>query len=237
MKRELIHFFCGISIVLLLVTAGCVAPPGATPYSPGGSPGSNGNPGEAASEITTSPTPNYVTEETPFGTTTTSVPSGFHTLPALTQNPEDVACLISLTDHTFLYNKTAISFNVVNPPMYVTFLILNPRNLTGTKVLHNRAQENADTVSYTYPDPSTWFSVTVRDKSTGKIFLQDGYLNGNPDSINRTLKVLNVGDMLIELEGNRDVKAEVGVWVKPSGNLNATFDMNSTRCVNFVKPS
>ncbi len=229
MKTETAHFFCGIAIILIIAAAGCVAPPKATTAAPG----TNGYTGE----VTTEPVPttiSYVTEATPFETATPSTPSGIHTLPPVTQNIEDIACLISSTRHTYVYNKTAFSFNLSNPPMYIKYTIVNPLVIKGVKVVSGRAQSNTDTVPYSYFDPQSWFEITVRDKATGKIFLQDGFLNGHQDYTNRTLKVLNKGDLLIEMEGNRQVTADVGIWVKPEGNLDSTFDTNSTTCRNFI---
>jgi hypothetical protein len=231
MKKAIAHFSFGLAIILIIAATGCVAPPNASTIAPG----SSNYPGATAT--TTAPTPtlvSYVTEVTPFETVTTSSSSEVHTLPPVTQNPEDIACLISLTSHTYIYNKTAFTFNLSNPPMYITYKIINPLLDTGTKVVPGRSQENTDTVTYTYFDPDSWFEITVRNKTSGNIFLQDGFLKGHQEYTNGTIKVLNKGDLLIEMEGNRKVTAEVGIWVKPGENMDNSFDRNTTKCTNFI---
>jgi hypothetical protein len=235
MKKISAHMIFGIAIILALMATGCIAPPkGTTP-----APVSSNNLVRASVSGTNNSTPvpttqSYVTEATPFETTVLPIPAQVHALPSVTQNPEDIVCLISFTTHTYSYNKTAFTFNLTNPPMYINYTIINPRILTGTKTIPMHSSENVDTVPFSYFDPTSWFEITVRNKTTGAILLQEGFMNGHEEYTNRTIKVFNKGDLLVEMEGNRDVTAAVGIWVKPEGNLKSSFDTNTTECVNFI---
>jgi len=222
MKIEFTRIF-PVIIILLVVASACVAPPKQAP-SANSSTGTSSQPGVTGSAVTTVPTPQYVTIETvyvpPIRTMQTpDIP----TTPTATPVP-DVWVEIYRITHYYSYNATAFSYDLKNPPMVIHFS-LQPVNVTGKKVIvkhYGLDIEKTEEVSYDYYSPTSWFEVTARDKNTGQILAQDGF--GNPpgnsysQNVNKTLKVYTIGELLIELKGNR-MTATVVVTVKKDKNI------------------
>jgi hypothetical protein len=75
---------------------------------------------------------------------------------------------------------------------------------------------------YDYYSPYSWFEVTVRNKSDGKILQQAGFGNSYgkqyPQILNQTVKVLDSDNLLIEMSGNQ-ITATVDIRVKKEGNI------------------
>ncbi len=230
MKEIIARIICCITILLVVAASGCVAPPKGNATSSQG--GNFFNPDQTpATEVTQ--TPGYVSEVTPFATETTA--SGFHTVVPTTQSPLDRYCRIYQTTNTYAYNKTAIAFNLRNPPMYITYTV-KPSNVTYTKVVTSKLTGGGEQVITidTY-SPVSWFEVTVRNRTGGEIYLQDGFGTGKGYSeyLNRTLKILKRDDMQIEFAGN-NITATAMVWVKPESNIDDTSKFNiSTDCAYF----
>jgi hypothetical protein len=223
MKRAFNKFFL-ITIMVLVVVSACVAPPkpNSTTSSPSGGTSHSGT-GQSTIENTTF---QYVTIETPYQTLTT--PSITQSSTALTQTtpPPQEWVEIYRTTQSFAYNKTAISFDLKNPPMLIHYDVM-PVNVSrnATTFQHWDAgpgQMTSQTVKYEYFSPYSWFEVTVRNKDTGRILVQDGFGNaaGNQYSqnTNRTIKVLNRGNLLIEIGGNQ-VTAMVDINVDRKDNI------------------
>jgi hypothetical protein len=231
MKKKLARIICCITIILFVVVSGCVAPPKDNKTS--STTGSFFNPGQTNPAITTTATPNYVTEVTPFVTGTPV--SGYRTIPPTTQLSEDKYCRIYSTTNTYVYNKTAVTFNLQSPPMYINYTV-KPSNVTKKIAYTSKIEGEGDKVITldTY-SPISWFEVIVRSKSTGEIYLQDGFgkAKGYNEYLNRTLKILKRDDMQIEFGGN-NITATAMVWVKPAGNFNDTTQFNmTTECAYF----
>ncbi len=228
MKKVIVRVACCISIILIVIASGCVAPPKENTTST--KTGKTLNPTQSVQQTT--PTPNYVTEVTPFVTVTASSTSGFSVIPP-TPIPDELYCRIYGTK-IYGYNKTAIEFNVQNPPMYINYTV-KPSNITYKdwtvpKLVGEKEKEiTIDTYS-----PYSWFVVTVMSKSTGEIYLQDGFGTQKYTTyLNRTLKVLNRDNMQIEFSGN-NITATAMVWVKPEGNVgNPKFNL-TTDCAYFA---
>jgi hypothetical protein len=169
--------------------------------------------------ITITSSQGYVMEATPF-MTPTETRSPRITTP-ITQSPENIVCLISHKEQAFTNNKDAISFNLVNPPMYINYTILDTQKGSDGKYASS-------------------YQITIRDKKTGVIYNQlglgkntheGGYFNfgfGGSDII----KIMNTGDLQIETEG-KDITIITDIWVKPAGNLDSSFDINSNKCMNW----
>lgn len=223
MKRAFNKIF-PIIIVLLVVASACVAPPkpNTTTSSTSGGTSQSGT-GQSPIENTTF---QYVTIETPYQTPATprTTQSGI----AITQTtPPPVEWVeIYRTTQVFAYNKTAISFDLKNPPMLIHFNVM-PVNVTRNATIFQHwdagpGQMTSENIKYEYFSPYSWFEVTVRNKDTGKILVQDGFGNaaGNQYSqnTNRTIKVLNRGNLLIELGGNQ-VSATVDMNVDKKDNI------------------
>jgi len=199
----------------MVASSGCIVPGEET--SPG--PVDLSDPGHGTN-VTTAP--RYVTEVTPYGYGTT-VSSAYTTIPPTTQIPQDRSCRIYTTKNTYAYNKTAISFNLQNPPMYINYTV-KPSNVTITRVYDSKITgEGEKTLKLDTYSPVSWFEITVRSKQTGEIYLKDGFgtAKGYTTYLNRTLKILKRDDMVIEFGGN-NITATASVWVKPDGNLQET---------------
>jgi len=82
--------------------------------------------------------------ETPFGATPQKT-----AVPTPTAAPPEEWIKIYQTTQPFGYNKTAISFNVKNPPMIVNFSVI-PVNVTGTKIIirHSGSLQTEESVKY-----------------------------------------------------------------------------------------
>ena len=101
---------------------------------------------------------------------------------------------------------------------------------SGTEI-YRVAPDKTTTLTYSDYSTTSWFEVTVRNKATGEVVLQDGFgaAKGYPAYVSRTLKVLKSGDLVVEFNGN-DVRASVNVWIKPHGNVEESRMMEFTRC-------
>jgi hypothetical protein len=231
MKEKLVRIICCITIIILVAATGCVAPPKDSKTS--SATGNFFNPGQTSVATTTTPIPNFVTEVTPFVTATSG--SGYRTIPPTTQLPEDKYCRIYSTKNAYAYNKTAITFDLKSPPMYINYTV-KPSNITKKIAYTSKITGEGDKVITvdTY-SPDSWYEITVRSKSTGEIYLQDGFgtRKGYTEYLNRTLKVLKRDNMQIEFSGS-NITATAMVWVKPAGNINDTTQFNSTTdCTYF----
>jgi hypothetical protein len=233
MKEIVVRIVCCISIILVVAASGCVAPPKENATS-----SKNGNifnPNQPGPQ--TSSTPKYVTEVTPFETVTPA--NGFHTT-SPTPAPGDLYCRIYSTTNTYAYNKTAIAFNLQYPPMYINYSV-KPSNVTIKKVTTEMEGEGQSVhevekvISIDTYSPISVFVVTVLSKSTGEIYLQDGFGTQKYTTyLNRTLKILKRDNMQIEFSGN-NITATAMVWVKPEGNFNDTTQFNTTKdCAYFA---
>jgi hypothetical protein len=206
-----------VLLVAILITAGCVA--------------ENKNSVSATNTQTTAPMGSrYVTEVTPF-LTITPTNIARQTSQPITPVPEDLTCLIYSTTQSFAHNKTAIAFNLQNPPMYFKFIVSNYPMITKTKLVTLK-DGSEETIKYTEIDPASFFLITVRDKSTGEIYLQDGFGKDTGYHVG-SFKLIKRGDLLIEFSGNL-ITADVGIWVKPIGNFNDTSKFDYKECVNWI---
>lgn len=165
-------------------------------------------------------TQSYVHEETLYRTPT-EIP--LHPITTqITQPPENIVCLIDHKEQVFTNsNKNAISFNLVNPPMYFNYTVIDTKPGSDGKY-------------------ASYYSITILDKKTGVIYKQlglgkdkqtGGYSNfgfGGPDIV----KIMNTGNLQIETEG-KDITLITDIWVKPTGNLGSSFDVKSTKCINW----
>jgi len=159
-------------------------------------------------------------EATPYGT-----PAITQTYPRMnspTQPPEDMVCMIDRKEQVFTgYNKYANAFNLVNPPMYINYTI-------------------PDTKSGSDGKYASYYTITVRDKNTGTVIsqagfgkdrFQGGYFDNQFGGYD-LIRVMKSNDLLIESEG-KDITIVSEIWVKPSGNLDSSFNIENTKCINW----
>jgi hypothetical protein len=230
MKEIFIRIACCISIILVIAVSGCVAPPKENATSPLGGKvktttiGTNG--------LNSTPTPVYAVEVTPFASVTPI--SGYSTVPP-TPMPGDLYCRIYGINMTG-YNKTAIVFNVQNPPMYINYSV-KATNYTSREIVTTKVgtKEVEKFVTFSRYDPYQTFEVKVMSKESGEIYLLDGYgIQKYAAYQNRTLKILNRDNMQIEFKTN-NLTARAMVWVKPEGNFPDSSQFNlSTDCAYFA---
>ncbi len=216
---------CSILLIFLFVigSAGCVAPASSGSQSSGSNNPKTGS-GSGVSGTDTTPTPEYVTEVTPFGWTPQKTATPVNT----TTIPSEEWVTIYATDQEFSSNRTmAVAYQLKNPPMVIN-LTVTPVNVT--KYVeewkhYGTSSETKTNTSVSVYHPSSYFIVTVRDKSTGRVLLQDGYSASNnegryfPIDTTRTMKVYSTGDLLIEMNGQWIKKANVTMSVKKVGNI------------------
>jgi len=210
-----------VALIFILTVSGCISPPKEAPLN---ATITKITPGVPTPIVTKGPTPVYVTIETPYLTPVPTFITEYRTIPIIPPVNEDYVIIYSLKNQPFSYNRSAVSFDLKNPPMLIDF------SLTVDKITRNvegdsRELKNEWTSYQTNTiDPNAFFEVIVREKSTGKIILQDGfgqskqYGTENP----RHLKIFGAGDYLIELFGNK-VLANVNLSVKREGNINQSI--------------
>lgn len=218
MKTLTRNLFVFLVIFSIMIT-GCVAPPKAgtgTSSSTGGAVPT----GQTVGQNT--PTPQYVTIENPYSTSTLQS-SQYVTMPPTPPALDEYVQIYSTTQ-SYGWNGTAFSFNLIKPPMIITFVV-TPVNVTGTKVMTGRSGTKEDiTVTYDYYSPSSWFEITVRDKNSERVIIKDGFGTYKQYSVDtgqdvpRTMKVNQPGIVKIDLSGNQ-ITAMVNVSVIKAGNI------------------
>jgi hypothetical protein len=218
MNEKIVAVVFSIALIFSLSISGCISPPIEAPLK---TTTNKPTAGQTTLKFTTTAAPTYVTISTPYMTPEPISTITYRTVPIISPVKEDYVVIYSTKNQPFAYNKTAVSFNLKNPPMLIDFQLSNTnitRNISGeSRVLTNEWTFN-NTVYY---DPVAYFEVTVREKSTGNIVLQDGfgtskqYGTENP----RHLKVYRAGNYLIEFGGNK-VTANIDLSVKREGNIN-----------------
>ncbi|MDD5188454.1 MAG: hypothetical protein PHF57_09635 [Methanoregula sp.] len=233
MRRVIIATGVAFLVVLVLATAGCLSTPNAGNTTKS-TVSSIYVPGQAVTNPPT-PTPKFVTEVTPYETVRSTVveavpTEGYSVFPIPSPVPEDLTCLIYTKKQKYTYNGSAFTFNLQNPPMFIEYSVI-PTNITERVIASPRTGSKSGgdyVVSYNTWSPYSWFIVTIRNKTTGEIYLEDGFGPGKGFSeyTKGTIKVLNRDDILVEFKGNQ-IMATATIWVKPLGNFenlqNITF--------------
>ena len=224
----------GLLLVLVLVAvvvlaAGCVQPPKSSGSASGGSdsdgrfsfgrriprggrrPDDRGISGRGNGYNLNNSTnaTTYLTPVTPYQTATTVVLHA-STLPPESTTNETYLVLYNAT-LPFMYNTVAYAYNLTDPPLYIDFLV-KPKIVTDKKAYTSRSgsKEEAE-VTTTYASPSAWFEVTVRDRESGAILLQDGYGKTYGNSVSKEVLVRKSGDLQFDFRGN---EANVTITLK-----------------------
>jgi len=237
MTKKIPYLVLVAGIVTMILVAGCVTPP----KSSSASSGSGSYYTTPPTPVETPTTPSFVQAATPF---TTSTPEEVQTTAIAnpyatpTPNPADLSCLIyeNTSYFTFTNNTNAISFDLKNPPMYINYTVI-PFNVTVTKYLPESGQGSNQPITLQYSDfaPYSWYEITVRDSTTGAIYLDNGfgpYKSSHPLSVYTTATlgpILNSGNLHIEMTG-QNITATVGIWVKPEGNIDDPQNQTFPEC-------
>jgi hypothetical protein len=209
MRKISIYLFCGIAILFFtIIVSGCVTPPQEIPeITP-----LAGNTNTISPTVTGTST--YLTQATLFPT-----PIAPYAVATTVPLPEEKVCLIGLTSLNATFNPflTADSFDLKNPPMYINYTITNTFNETGINNFESKYGLGEQSVSYSYYSPYSYLEITVRNKTTGDIYADDGFGLNYGYFLNKSFRVMNRDDMLIEIKAF-NLTATVGIWVKPDGN-------------------
>ncbi len=227
MKEKYLYPVCSLALIFVLAIAGCVAPPTEIP----GQPVYTYNPNQDTTTNGSSTSSSFVTEVTLTDyASAPPQPAGYNTFLPTTQIPADITCRIYSTT-VFGYNGTGFKFDLKNPPMYINYTVV-PTNVTVNKVYTDSFTKKTVTLTYSDYSPSSWFEITVRNNATKEIILQEGFgeKKGYSTYLNRTVKVLKTGDLLVEFRGS-DIKASASVWVKPIGNFDESRLSEFTECM------
>jgi len=228
MKERYPYLVSSLAVILLLVFAGCVAPPTENATTPMDlyDPNQFATTSNAASS-------SFVTEVplSDYTSITTTNPSGYSTFLPTTQIPADITCRIHNVN-LMGYNGTAFLFNLKNPPLYISYSVI-PTNVTINKVYTENILNKKETRTLTYSDYSmdSWYEITVRNNTTKEIILQDGFGKGKgyPTYLTRTLKVMKTDDLLVEFRSS-NIIASSTIWVKPIGNFDESRFSEFTDC-------
>lgn len=210
MKENYLYPIFAMVVILAIFTAGCVTPP-------------QENPTPVSSNHTTTKAttkqPDYVAvvSLTDNAASSTIQPQGYSTFIPATQIPEDITCRIHAVN-LFGYNGTGFIFDLKNPPMFINYTVV-PKNETNIRVFTENGKTR--TLTESIYSPNSWFEITVRDNRTKQIILQEGFgtAKGYSTYLNRTLKVLYTGEILVEFKSNNMPKASATIWVKPRENF------------------
>jgi len=233
MKQKVICILCCISVILIVVASGCITPPkeNATILKKGTTAD-----GKVITGATATPK-NFVTEVTPFVTDTPI--SEYRTVPISTISPGDLYCRIytTKTNKNDFNNKSAITFNLQNPPMFINYTV-KPSNITYTDYIDyqitNQKEKQVKVDTYS---PLSWYVVKVMDKDTGEVYLEDGFgVQKYSLYLNQTLKISKQKNLQIEFTGN-NITATAMVWVQPEGNFNDTTQFNKTTDCAYFPPN
>jgi hypothetical protein len=115
--------------------------------------------------------------------------------------------------------------------MYINYTV-KPSNITEKRAVRENMVDKVITID-TYSPVST-FVITVLNKATGEVFLQDGFGTRQYTTyLNRTLKVLKRDNLQIEFKSS-NITASAMVWVKPEGNFAEPKFNTTTDCAYFT---
>jgi len=123
---------------------------------------------------------------------------------------------------SFAYNSTAISFNLVNAPMKISYNV-TPMMASVEKWITNRDAgkklTDGKVINVTRFDEDSWFKLTVFDKNAnGTIVLQDGFGNGYDQSLSKDIVIRNPGNYQLKFEGSI-INVLTSVEVPREGNI------------------
>jgi hypothetical protein len=234
MKVRYVHGLCIFMIILTSILSGCISPP--TEPAETRTPPNNATqfllPPPINPVVTPTTSDSFLNPATPFPTQVTPT-LNYRTWTRETPNTEDQVCLISLNQFQSQseIKKTAETFNLKNPPMYINYSLTEVSYVSGSVRVQKKYSTQGETASYSYPNPVSYLEITARNRTTGAIYVQDGFGKGYGQYPNKVIKVTKPDDLLIETAGYM-VTGVVGIWVKPVGNFDDPSIFAGTECKN-----
>jgi hypothetical protein len=123
---------------------------------------------------------------------------------------------------SFAYNSTAISFNLINAPMKISYNVTPMMASVEKWVINRDAGEklsDGKIINVTRFDEDSWFKLTVFDKdANGTIVMRDGFGNGYDQSVCKDIVIRNPGNYQLKFEGSI-INVMVSVEVPREGNI------------------
>jgi len=161
-------------------------------------------------------TPEYMTVETPYATTTPGVTPTYARPPATTPAPTTYAEIYNAS-HRFNYDTVARSFNLRLAPMIIEYSV-SPEMVERTKKGTSQYGEKEEfSVITRVPDEKAVFSLKVYEKNTGALVIDEGYGGIYGYSEKQKLTVRTPGNYHIEMTG---FKVDVTTVIKVhQGNI------------------
>ena len=114
-----------------------------------------------------------------------------------------------------------IYLNLVNPPLIIDYNVI-PQNITDIKAYDYKILSTVhhDTLTITRPYENAKFTVTVIDRDTGEVVVEDGYGGLYGMQTPRQLKVRETGNYTIQAAGHY-VNVTLSMEIPKMGNLPA----------------
>ena len=207
MNRHMLFLAATLSIVLVLVCAGCSELPVDERNV-----GSGGGNGETAAPTAT---PDWVQVATPIRTPEPGVtasptePEPESTIPVYTKIYADSVYL--------LYDVIALNYDLKVPAMIID-LEIEPDMITDKKTYYSSfGTKTESTVTKKYPDPRSDLVVTIIDRATGNVVEEHDFEQFNRENEIETIKIRYPGFYQIEMTGNN---VQVGITISvPEANI------------------
>jgi hypothetical protein len=143
-------------------------------------------------------------------------------VPEPTLPPKDYVEIFN-QDQQYVYNTTAVSFYLRNPPMVIDFnvtpLISGDLKWIPNRDIHKTTGIDGKIINVTRPDQNSWFKVTVFDKeNNGTIVKKEGY-GGIYDLDNsKEITIREPGYYQVLIEGGY-ITAKTSIKVPRQGNV------------------
>ena len=209
MSKVYKSLFAAAVMILVLASAGCAEMPASN--DPGWSGGLS--PEEQGGE---DDDPGYLTPATPYPTATGSMAGPTLSRPTETQPTQDpyVTLFNKTIEFSPAHPRDAYSFNLTAPPLIIDFDV-EPKMITREKHTTSDYGSKKDiVVKQEYPSEDSWFLVTVRERESGKIVVEDGFGKSFGAEEHKQVYVRKFGDYLIEFSGN---EAKVHIEMRAGG--------------------
>jgi hypothetical protein len=132
---------------------------------------------------------------------------------------DDYFTIFSMDNQQAQQNIPYVLFDLDNPPLVIDYSV-TPMSVTDVKELDYKilATEHHENVSVNRPYEQSWFSVIVRDNTTGNVVLEDGYGQTYTQQPAKQLVVYKGGNYRFEFSGGSAV-VNLTMKVKKEGNI------------------
>jgi len=197
--------------LVLLVIALCIAAGCVSPDKPGSRPGWLPANASGTEQATDTPTPalTYVTMATPFPVTTATGSPTPTFRPPPTRTPTDIYLEIYNSTLFFDYNATGLAYEVKTPPLIIDYSITPEQVSREIAYTSQYGSKEDKTAIVTTTSEFSWLEITVRNKETGAVIIQDGFGKMYDWVPNKQLTIRYPGTYQIDLRGGKNVKVDL----------------------------